>query len=384
MQVRKSVIISVIAVCALLALVIGIVIWKKGTHEEAVTTSSNSTLVPLILLPNNTFGAKCLDGSPPGYYFRPGTGSGRQNWHIYLPSGGWCVTVAACAQRAHTRLGTTRGYPKQLNDSITFGGVLSSNERVNPLFHNWNLVRLLYCDGGGYAGTRGRINLTDLFSGPNTAGTLPKSVRVAPATNVSLEADGSTESTKSMGSPESTKSMGSTESTKSMGSTESNKSTGSNLTLRHHSAIYLDGWNIIQAVLQDLQLQRGFDSSTLEILLSGSSAGGQATANLCDWLASLFPSAFTRCLVDAGFFLDARDRFSRRTFRALAQNLTSLHRPVNPTCSYAAGRSEQWKCFFLQHTLFNISTPIFLFQAMIESYHKYRESRNVGCIEVGL
>ncbi|CAI5963744.1 unnamed protein product [Closterium sp. NIES-64] len=144
----------------------------------------------------------------------------------------------------------------------TFAGVLSSNERINPLFHNWNLVRLLYCDGGGYAGTRGRINRTDSYSHPSTAGTSPKS-----------------------------------------------------------------------AVLQDLQLQRGFGSAS-QILLSGSSAGGQATANLCDWLASLFPSASTRCLVDAGFFLDTRDRFSRRTFQALAQKLTLLHRPVNPTCSY--------------------------------------------------
>ncbi|CAI5524080.1 unnamed protein product, partial [Closterium sp. Naga37s-1] len=268
MQVRKSLIISVIAVCALLALVVGIVLWKRGTPEDAGTTSSRtSTLIPLILLPNNTLGAKCLDGSPPGYYFRAGTGSGRQNWHIYLPAGGWCVTVTACAQRARTLLGTTRGYPKQLNDSETFAGVLSSNERINPLFHNWNLVRLLYCDGGGYAGTRGRINLTDSYSHPSTAGTSPKSVRIALATNVSLEADGST------------------------------GSTGSNLTLKHHSAIYLDGWNIIQAVLQD-------------------------------------PSASTRCLVDAGFFLDTRDRFSRRTFQALAQKLTLLHRPVNPTCSY--------------------------------------------------
>ncbi|CAI5972252.1 unnamed protein product [Closterium sp. NIES-65] len=68
----------------------------------------------------------------------------------------------------------------------TFAGVLSSNERINPLFHNWNLVRLLYCDGGGYAGTRGRINRTDSYSHPSTAGTSPKSVRIAPGTNVVL------------------------------------------------------------------------------------------------------------------------------------------------------------------------------------------------------
>ncbi|CAI5494512.1 unnamed protein product [Closterium sp. Naga37s-1] len=287
--------------------------------------------------------------SPPGYYFRPGTGSGRRKWHIYLPGGGWCLTVAECIERADTNFGSTRGYPKHPSGRAWFGGILSAHETVNPVFHNWNLVRLVYCDGGGYAGTRGRIKLTSSYSGLNTTATASKAVRLAVATNVSFEAAGSTESTKSTGL---------TNSTDPAKSTESTKSTESKLSL--HSAIYLDGWNIVQAVLQDLQHHRGFGAAA-QILLSGSSAGGQATANLCDWMASSFPSVSTRCLVDSGFFLDTRDRFARRTFRAVARKLTWLHRPLNPTCSYAARRSEQWKCFFLQHTLLDISTPIFLF-----------------------
>ncbi|CAI5972255.1 unnamed protein product [Closterium sp. NIES-65] len=46
-----------------------------------------------------------------GYYFRPGTGSGRRKWQVYLPGGGWCVTVAECVERAGTGFGSTRGYP---------------------------------------------------------------------------------------------------------------------------------------------------------------------------------------------------------------------------------------------------------------------------------
>ncbi|CAI5963743.1 unnamed protein product [Closterium sp. NIES-64] len=207
------IVLSLMAIVALLALIVGLLLCAKGTPGETPpgTTTSNSNT--LILLRNNRLGAKCLDGSPPGYYFRPGTGSGRRKWQVYLPGGGWCAW---------------------------FGGILSAHETENPVFNNWNLVRLVYCDGGGYAGTRGRIKLTRGFFRLNSTATASsRTVRLAAATN---------------------------------------------------------------AVLEDLQHHRGFGAAS-QILLSGSSAGGQATANLCDWLASSFPSASIRCLVDSGFFL---------------------------------------------------------------------------------
>ncbi|CAI5984808.1 unnamed protein product [Closterium sp. NIES-65] len=144
-----------------------------------------------------------------GYYFRPGTGSGRCKWHVYLPGGGWCVTVAECVERAGTGFGSTRGYPS------------------TP------------------AAERG-----------------------------------------------------------------------------------------LAAVLEDLQHHRGFGAAS-QILLSGSSAGGQAMANLCDWLASSFLSASIRCLVDSGFFLDTRDRFASGPVAApggpvaaLCSHLATLSGPV--------------------------------------------------------
>ncbi|CAI5527252.1 unnamed protein product [Closterium sp. Naga37s-1] len=364
--------------------------------------------------------------SPPGYYFRPGAATGRLRWHIYLPGGAWCVTPADCAARAGTRLGSSKSFPAnpahyaaQLRPP--FEGILSGSAQQNPAMYQWNLVRLIYCDGGGYAGTRGALNV---------------SAAAAVPPNASAAAN-------------STSPSNSTKSTKSTGSTKSSASTT--------SAIYLDGWNIIQAVIQGapparplhcalrvppllsavhavsstsychgtshsplgphfplslsplLDLVRPLPSSHLyrfvsprssqccllsipwhsnptlplsprlspctlylvlaalplhilsfspasppclcpschadlvqkrdmrsasQILLSGSSAGGQATVNLCDWLASSFPSASTRCLVDSGFFLDTRDRAMNYTFRSLAQNLTALHRPSNPTCPY--------------------------------------------------
>ncbi|CAI5476542.1 unnamed protein product, partial [Closterium sp. Yama58-4] len=174
-------------------------------------------------------------------------------------------------------------------------GILSSSAGENPALYQWNLVRLIYCDGGGYAGTRGALNVS--LAPPAAAAQR----NASSAGNSISPSTGSTKSTKSSALPT--------------------------------AAIYLDGWNIIQAVIQDLVQKRGMRSAS-QILLSGSSAGGQATVNLCDWLASSFPSASTRCLVDLGFFLDTRDRAMNYTFRSLAQNLTALHRPSNPTCPY--------------------------------------------------
>ena len=53
--------------------------------------------------------AKCLDGSPPAYYFRPGVGADARKVIVYLEGGGWCypddvqqASGANCAARAKT------------------------------------------------------------------------------------------------------------------------------------------------------------------------------------------------------------------------------------------------------------------------------------------
>ncbi|CAI7835580.1 unnamed protein product [Closterium sp. NIES-53] len=72
----------------------------------------------LILLPDNAAGARCLDGSPPGYYFRAGTGAGRSMWHIYLPGGAWCGSAAQCVARSKTWLGSSTFYPDDPNSKV--------------------------------------------------------------------------------------------------------------------------------------------------------------------------------------------------------------------------------------------------------------------------
>ncbi|CAI6005203.1 unnamed protein product [Closterium sp. NIES-65] len=177
--------------------------------------------------------------SPPGYYFRAGTGAGKSMWHIYLPHGGWCRNANECVGRSKTALGSSTFYPddptnatlspnfdgilstagsnRSINPPVLlsscsrlqlpsthrpsspiwtaflaataastrppfrlffsstprshsrlqtipspgFNGILSSNSSINPPFYNWNLVRLIYCDGGGYSGTAGRLEINN-------------------------------------------------------------------------------------------------------------------------------------------------------------------------------------------------------------------------------
>ena len=95
-------------------------------------------------------GARCLDGSPPGYYMRPGSGEGANKWILHLMGGAWCATTVDCYKRSFTELGSTTPW----NMSPEFAGILSSDKSVNPDFYNWNAVFVIYCDGGSFAGDR--------------------------------------------------------------------------------------------------------------------------------------------------------------------------------------------------------------------------------------
>ncbi len=91
----------------------------------------------------------CLDGSPPGYYFRAGQGVGANKWIIHLEGGGWCVNESDCYARSMTDLGSSKNWAP----SGAMGGFLSDNASVNPDFFNWNLAFAMYCDGASFAGS---------------------------------------------------------------------------------------------------------------------------------------------------------------------------------------------------------------------------------------
>jgi len=96
-------------------------------------------------------GAVCLDGSAPGYYFRPGKESGANKWILHFEGGGWCyLGVEDCYNRSHSHLGSSSTW----SSTQAFYGALSPDQQTNPAFYNWNMVFLKYCDGGSFSASK--------------------------------------------------------------------------------------------------------------------------------------------------------------------------------------------------------------------------------------
>ena len=64
--------------------------------------------------------------------------------------GDWCYTEEDCLNRSKTELGSSKYWPTV----VPLGGLFSDNETVSGEFYNWNVVALLYCDGGSFSGFR--------------------------------------------------------------------------------------------------------------------------------------------------------------------------------------------------------------------------------------
>ena len=90
---------------------------------------------------------------------------GNDSWIIHLRHGGWCSTSAGCHAFTSTDVGSSRFTVDPSSPSFNssrfglnwFQGLLSANRSVNPAFYSFNVAELLYCDGGLYAGTAGRL-----------------------------------------------------------------------------------------------------------------------------------------------------------------------------------------------------------------------------------
>eukprot|EP00756_Hemistasia_phaeocysticola_P003666 Hpha_TRINITY_DN1236_c0_g1::TRINITY_DN1236_c0_g1_i1::g.44821::m.44821/K19882/NOTUM; O-palmitoleoyl-L-serine hydrolase len=89
-------------------------------------------------------GARCLDGSPGGYYLREGDPS---KWIVFHQGGGWCGSASNCLDRANSSLGSSKNWPATYTDRYE-----GSELFVQPPFDNYTVVYAMYCDGGSWAG----------------------------------------------------------------------------------------------------------------------------------------------------------------------------------------------------------------------------------------
>jgi len=117
--------------------------------------------------------AVCLDGSSAGYYLRDNNSS---NWLLFFEGGGWCydqaceATYEGTLQFCHHRASTPMGSSSTWTQTRAFGGMLSSDPTVNPVFFDWNVVFMPYCDGTSFSSNatvdglhfRGRVVLDSI------------------------------------------------------------------------------------------------------------------------------------------------------------------------------------------------------------------------------
>ncbi|XP_044976590.1 pectin acetylesterase 5-like [Hordeum vulgare subsp. vulgare] len=133
------------------ALVAAALLLSLSYFASLVPLSPNASpaLVGLTLLRRaEEKGALCLDGSAPGYHLQRGSGGGSRSWLIHLEGGGWCRNLKSCASRQKSILGSSHYMERQ----VEFAGMLSDDEDQNPDFHNWNKVKIRYCDGASFSG----------------------------------------------------------------------------------------------------------------------------------------------------------------------------------------------------------------------------------------
>ena len=135
----------------LLALLLRLVVGLVAVPPAAAAAER---ALELVLLPRRR--ARCLDGSPAGFYVDAAPDA--SSWIIFLQGGGQCDSHAACAARAKTALGSSRRWPAALRPTRgrdRYLPLLSSDRTVNPLADTLTgRVYVPYCTGDFHAGTR--------------------------------------------------------------------------------------------------------------------------------------------------------------------------------------------------------------------------------------
>ncbi len=266
-----------------------------------------------------SFGARCLDGTPQRIWIqRSSTGS--RSWALHFMGGGWCPSIESCAARAYgyaCYLGSSdpRCFDRQSGDMPPWenftsvmdfsdipsclgarwcGGLMINDAERNPLTSDWNRVLMSYCSGDGWVGNNNSVTLVS-FNGTDN---LP---------------------------------------------------------------LYFRGGRNAAAVFDYLNTQEGLGMAE-EVILSGDSAGGLACYSHADALAA-YLGPTTRLLVapDSGFF------FSYDLFPSWKRALTWVSTNGNATaylnqaCVAAKEASAQdpFTCIFPEEAAAHITTPLF-------------------------
>jgi hypothetical protein len=323
--------------------------WQTNFADATVPGTMQKILFP------RAGPARCLDGSPAGFYFSEPWSSDAVNPRtqarsrsrmtmppvaglsatepvrviVYLQGGGLCVDDATCTARAKTDLGSSDKWPA----TMTQGGILSDDCDENPRFCHAGKIFVPYCSGDVYSGTR---------------------------TNATAETFG----------------------------------------------LYFAGHLNVVAVFDELasalgRAYGGGESNGVEVVLSGGSAGGIGALTHANWLDDWRAAVQQRRLPgnplriasvpNAGFFIDAKpfvDPFGFLCDRIAGPVSVIFASWFDPTCAAANGANAH-RCVCGPEMLAAVQTeartPLFLAETQFDSNQIFVEDgapRNNGSAPV--
>lgn len=264
--------------------------------------------------------AKCLDGSPGYYYFRPAPkGSiNATKWILHIQGGGWCDSNISCAGRTARYLGSSRSNVTGLPDRGAFTDILCpgrgpycggsagvgsyvmmlNDPRVNEYTHDWNAVFLRYCDGMAFSANA---------SAP--------------------------------------------------------------MLLTNGRQLWFRGLEILKATFESLIQNHGLGKST-DVNLGGSSAGGHATYmqvdRMADWIyaantAQGKPKANIVSMPDSGYWPESQRSVEFRSWFALAGSVAD---GLPKHCKWKV--TNRTRCLFPEYFADEIETQLFPLQSLYD------------------
>lgn len=128
----------------------------RGTALAALAAAvAGSGPFPLVLLKDRPT-ARCMDGTPAGYYLEPAApGPNASKWIIYIQGGGECGDKPSCDGRAKSALGSSNYFAASISSMPYFS---VNNPETNPNFASWSHVYVPYCTSDLFSGTQTERN----------------------------------------------------------------------------------------------------------------------------------------------------------------------------------------------------------------------------------
>lgn len=131
--------------------------------------------------------------------------------------------------------------------------------------------------------------------------------------------------------------------------------------------LHFRGARVFLAIIEDLQA-KGMKNAQ-NAILSGCSAGGLASILNCDRFRSLMPSTTkVKCLSDAGYFINTQDVSGAKHIETFYSGVVATHDSAKNLPSSCTSRLSPGLCFFPQHVVSQIQTPIFFVNAAYDSW----------------